>query len=381
MSRFRPDGWGELLIRTFEMAKMEGGLYVEVIAPDLRPGALVLMTMIATLGMVWQYRTAHAATASQPYSSRRALVAALISWAVAWGAWLCVSGNGRYAMVLLIFLGPLLGAVVALLPLRNDWRWLVLLLLLACQILLLHGAAPSRGWAMLKQEWGEKPPFPSEDDLIGPFNPDLIIFTQSQTMTALLVNTGSARAARLLSLGYADALGPLSAEALAAKDAVKKAQHPILFEAYPADFISASDLSEILWRRQSQELLGAYGLRTSQENCRRQLSPLNIMQVACKLVKGPPTSRSETISDPAIVRKMDLLINRCSTSLWPKGARFHLPDGGIIQIFRESRYIVKIDHVGAVYVKKRLDINFEKKIEANVDLSAHEIDVCKLIIK
>ncbi|RYE42072.1 MAG: hypothetical protein EOP24_34200 [Hyphomicrobiales bacterium] len=381
MSRFRPDGWDELLTRTFEMAKVEGGLYVEVIAPDLRPGALALMTVIAALGAVWRYRAPQARVASQQVASRRALVAALMSWAVAWGVWLCVSGNGRYAMALLIFIGPLLGAVVALLPVRNDWRWLLLLLLISGQILLLHSAAPSRGWAMLKQEWGEESLFPSQNDFIGPLKPDLIIMMQPQTMTAVLVNTESAKKAEILSLGFVDSLGPISAEAGAAMAAIKRAKHPVLFETYPADFIPPSDVSKLLWRRKSEEILGTYGLFVSEANCRRKLSSLNVMQIACSLSKGPHLPRVDRNSDPAVEKKMDRIIELCSKSLWPVGGRYPESDGGLVQIFRESRYIIRIDRLGVVYVKKRLDLNFVKKIAADENLDKYGDGVCALITK
>lgn len=380
MSRFRPDGWGELLTRTFDMARLEGSLYVEVIAPDLRPGALVVVMVLAALGVVWRYRAAPGGAASPLSASHRVLVAFLMSWVVAWGTWLCVSGNGRYVMVLLIFLGPLVGATVGLLPLRNDWRWLVLLLLLACQILLLHGAAPSRGWAMLKQQWGDQPPFPSADDLFGPLDPDLIIVTQPQTMTAVLVNTEAARKAQLLALGFADSLGPLSAEAHAAKNAIQRASRAVLFETYPADFIAPSEAASLLWRKKSEEILGAYGLFVSKDHCRRELSLLNVMQVACRLSKGPSQLRAERHSNPTVEQKMNQLIKRCSKSLSPVGGRYHQSDGGLIQVFRESRYIVRIDPIGNVYVKKMNELNFMKKVDAAENLDEHGGHICALII-
>lgn len=363
MSRFRPDGWNELLGRTFEMADFQGGVYVEIIAPDLRPAAL---SITAVIGLLWwltlRPRVRHTSAAVQAkYGSYRVLVAALLGWLVAWGAWLAVSGNGRYALTLLVLTGPLLGATLWLMPIRNDWRWLLLCIVIGAQLILLNSSSPSKAWAMLRHRWTTAEPLAHRETLLAPLNPDLIIATQSQTMTALLVNTPAARRARWLSLDFADAMGLHSIEGQRAIRAIAEAKNPVLLDSYNTDFIDPKDIHMLLWRQRSQDMLSRYGLVVDAATCRRKISPLNVMQVACGLDRIAPVEVVHALAAPLAEESMNRLIALCGVSLWPYGARSVEPDGSLVQVFRETRYVVRAAPDGGLYVRWHRDVSFRPR--------------------
>ena len=359
MSRFRPDGLGELLARTFEMADMRGGVYVETIAPDLRPAALAIALAIGLLCWASSRLRTPGADLQHQHGRDRVLVASLVAWLAAWVAWLGVSGHGRYALALLVLMGPLLGASLWRLPIRHDWRWLILCIVAAAQLVLLYSASPSNAWSMLRHRWTGFEPFASRDRLLAPLAPDLIISTQSQTMTALIANTATAQPARWLSLDFAEAMGPQSVEGRAALRAIAEAKKPILLDSYNTDFLDPMDVPKLLWRQRSQDLLGRYGLAVDATTCRRELSPLNVMQVACRLNRTAPTNPVRLLAAPEAENSMKRLIELCGTSLWPHGARAVERDGSLVQVFRETRYVIRAAPNGALYVRGRQDLNFQ----------------------
>ena len=388
MSRFRPDGWRELLGRTFEMADFRGGVYVETIAPDLRPAVLVVAA--ATAMLLWVLRRRHFGSrhisgcersGEAGYGSCRVVVAALLAWLVSWGAWLYVSGNGRYALVLLVLVGPLAGAVMWRLPIRNDWRWLALTIVCGAQGVLINSASPSQAWSMMRERWTSTHPFASLQELLEPLAPDLIIATQSQTMAALLVNTPAAKAAHILSLDFAASAGGHSQENLMAVRAMAQAKRPVLFEAYVLDFVDKSDEPRLYWRSTSQQLLARYGLTVDKASCRKAKSPLNTLLVACGLKRTPSTVTEALKPAPLAEASMKRLIELCGGSLWPVGASYVQPDGGLVQVFREARYIVRATIDGSLYVRWRQDVNFRQRWAGGRDPRKWSDIECDAIIR
>ena len=368
MSRFRPDGWAELLGRTFALADFQGGLYVEVIAPDLRPGALAVLFIVGVFASLCRRSRAGARQVNPVVGINRVLISAALAWLASWACWLAVSGNGRYALPLLVLVGPLLGAMLWRMPLRADWRWLLLCLVIAGQGMLLNSASPSQSWSMLRHRWTEPDPFSNREALLGPLKPDVIIVTQSQTMTALLVNTPAAADARWVSLSLADGMGRASLERSAAAAIIERASQPILLESYNTDLIDANDISKLMWRRDSVQILARFGLEINGDKCQKALSPMNVMQVGCGLRPRAQLVEIEATAHNLAEERMARLITLCRDSLWPLGAREVLDDGSLVQVFRESRYIVRTDRHGVVYIKRRGDINFNKKLESNVSV-------------
>ena len=104
MIRFLPDTWRDALLRPLAMAAPDGGVYVEMMAPDLRFAAILLLALILAL-------------LSRRWPRSMTPMAALSLWLlVAFAVWLATSGNGRYFMPGLLIAGPICIGLVARLP-------------------------------------------------------------------------------------------------------------------------------------------------------------------------------------------------------------------------------------------------------------------------
>ncbi|MDP3614455.1 MAG: hypothetical protein Q8R98_21640, partial [Rubrivivax sp.] len=142
--RFSPQTALQALTLPLAMLEHKSWIYTEVMAPDLRPLALLLL--LALLGFVtarrWLRRRAHhraeqsqEAPAAAGFQAIQLLATFML---VATAAWLLTSGNGRYATPLLLLLGPMIFVTArAAVGQRNALR--ICAVLLALQ--LVHGAS------------------------------------------------------------------------------------------------------------------------------------------------------------------------------------------------------------------------------------------------
>lgn len=141
MIRFEPDTWSDALLRFFAMAAPDANVYVEIAAPDLRFAALVLAA--AALAVCWRRLV------PRPMS----VVALLASLLVATIPWLTTSGNGRYFMPMLVFVGPLVAGLLYVLPLTRSFRFFLAAGLLVAQGFVITQRSPFDAWAWLP--WGQ----------------------------------------------------------------------------------------------------------------------------------------------------------------------------------------------------------------------------------
>ena len=147
--RHRPQSAAAFLSAPFRMAVPGAMVYTEMNAPDARPALLVAAG--AALAAV-RLRRQRAESAPVPRAVKGAAAFVLPCFAL----WTATSFHARYGIALLLLLGPLLAASVALLVPARLLR-AVLAALLAAQGLLLLAVAPSRptpaephGWT---REW------------------------------------------------------------------------------------------------------------------------------------------------------------------------------------------------------------------------------------
>lgn len=108
--RFVPQSLIEALARPFDMAEHRSWIYTETVAPDLRPAALTVLVVVAAVtSLVRRHIPAMAAgrrdTVPQAGGDVRAVIAFFVA---ALPAWMATSANGRYAIPLLLLLGPLI---------------------------------------------------------------------------------------------------------------------------------------------------------------------------------------------------------------------------------------------------------------------------------
>lgn len=146
MIRFLPDTWRDALLRPIAMASPDGGVYVEIIAPDFR-FLFVLALLLAVAGFAL-FRS------STPTPALRILLALT---ALAFVPWLVTSGNGRYFIPFLLIAGPLCIALVQSLPVSRNLRASIALLMVAWQGVALYENDPWRWWGHVA--WQDGPAF------------------------------------------------------------------------------------------------------------------------------------------------------------------------------------------------------------------------------
>lgn len=141
MIRFQPDTLRDALWRPVAMAAPDSGVYVEIMAPDLRFAMLLVLTVV---GAVVALRG----------RQRPGPLAALLAFAwLAFIPWLVTTGNGRYFIAVLLIAGPLCVALVYRLPVSRNARLALCVVLVATQAVVVFESEPRRRWALLP--WGQ----------------------------------------------------------------------------------------------------------------------------------------------------------------------------------------------------------------------------------
>lgn len=143
------------------MAAPDAGIYVEFMAPDFRfLFALALLAVLAIAAL----RARVGGSASDKTNDRTAswrvtslLVAVM---AASFVPWLMTSGNGRYFLPWLLFVGPLCVALARQLPITRTARLALVALFVALQAFAIQQSAPWRAWTM--SEWKNPPYFQVE---------------------------------------------------------------------------------------------------------------------------------------------------------------------------------------------------------------------------
>ncbi len=140
-----PDTWRDAILRPLAMASPDGGVYVELIAPDFRFAFALLLVF------TWLVIARRGGRRISP-----ALVLAGLA-GLAFVPWLSTTGNGRYFIAFLMIAGPLCIGLAHLLPLTKAFRLTAALGMVLCQAFLIHQIDPWRTWGQLP--WGNGPAF------------------------------------------------------------------------------------------------------------------------------------------------------------------------------------------------------------------------------
>ncbi|HET7363887.1 MAG TPA: hypothetical protein VFJ70_10005 [Burkholderiales bacterium] len=134
--RFTPQGIGDVLLLPLRMAVLDRSLYAEIFAPDIRPAAL--LACLVALAIAALVRGSERAR-SLDGTDWRLLGFLALSFAL----WAASSGNGRYALPLLLLTGIVLARIAErLLPLAAARVLLALIVVL--QLATSIEAAPAR---------------------------------------------------------------------------------------------------------------------------------------------------------------------------------------------------------------------------------------------
>jgi hypothetical protein len=149
MIRFVPDTWRDALLRPIAMAAPDGGVYVEIMAPDLRFAFVLALLALLPVLLLFKRR--------RPVLALKPLALLLATIALAFVPWLASTGNGRYFMAFLLAAGPLCLALVYLLPATRSFRLATGASLLAVQAFAVYQSDSVRQWGLVP--WREAPYF------------------------------------------------------------------------------------------------------------------------------------------------------------------------------------------------------------------------------
>lgn len=157
MIRFEPDTWRDALLRPIAMAAPDGGVYIEIMAPD--PRFALVLALVGVHALFWLCRR----RSGGPLWPTGVLLLAI---AAAFYPWLKNTGNGRYFLAFLLAVGPLCIALIYLLPVTRGFRFALAGCLVATQAFIVNDSDPVRFWAL--SQWGEEPYFQVSvpDDLV-----------------------------------------------------------------------------------------------------------------------------------------------------------------------------------------------------------------------
>jgi hypothetical protein len=145
MIRFLPDTWLEALMRPLALASPNGGVYVEIIAPDFR---FVFMLALGLACVVLWRKTR---------GPRAPALALLGLTAAAFVPWLITTGNGRYFIAFLLVAGPLCIGLLSMLPATRSFRLAVAVGMVLWQGFLIHEISPWGWWGHIV--WRDAPAF------------------------------------------------------------------------------------------------------------------------------------------------------------------------------------------------------------------------------
>lgn len=145
MIRFMPDTWRDALLRPLSLAAPDGGVYVEIIAPDFRFLFAVVLALACLL------------LAPRGVPHKKPTLALLGITAAAFVPWLLTTGNGRYFLTFLLVVGPLCVALAHLLPTTKSFRLTLAFAMVFWQAYLVYEISPWRTWGHVV--WDAGPPF------------------------------------------------------------------------------------------------------------------------------------------------------------------------------------------------------------------------------
>lgn len=124
MIRFMADTWREAVLRPLAMADPNGGVYIEIVAPDFRFVLALGLAVAALAGM---------STKAQEGTDRRTVFVLLGLVILSFVPWMATTGNGRYFMPYLILIGPLCIGLISILSCSRNMKASGAMLVLALQ--------------------------------------------------------------------------------------------------------------------------------------------------------------------------------------------------------------------------------------------------------
>lgn len=156
--RFVPAGLSDALWRMFEMAEISSWIYVESIAPDLRPALFVILLVFSLILAVLKFsRIRHRyIEASFQFSpqAQEVILFCIVFFMISLLLWFVTSGNGRYGLPLFLMYGVMIFLLLIIFKIKEGPLKCLLFVLLSLQVFHIQSAGNPR-WNPMQwsDEW------------------------------------------------------------------------------------------------------------------------------------------------------------------------------------------------------------------------------------
>lgn len=392
MSRYLPDTWLDAVQLPFAMVQFAGNVYVEPIAPDLRPAAFELLSIVA-LALLLVRLVYNALSNKQNCLSAiempRAGYALVTAALLALAAWIISSANGRYGL-LPITLSPL--AVITLLIFitrSKSIQLLVISVLLAGQAVFLLSADPDDTWSKLtRYRWDESYADRLPANVIAPWRhvaeTEFVLVVTNQTLTGMstLYQVFGPKA-HYMSLAYLDRFPHDSPERIRANQLIKAADQVYLSRAVTSTDTTENRGNSLEIKNPVNELTGLsmkrFGLAPDNSACMRLPERMGTHLQICQLTKtSVETERPEERLPKKPLAALSKLALVCPKIF--KDMRVPINDeiGGITTSVQDGKYYLIIDGNLDFYMRHRGD--HEDKLVIRGDEGRFDITACSAII-
>jgi hypothetical protein len=393
MSRFSPDTWQDAVQLPLAMAQFRGNVYVETIAPDIRPVAFIVLVVVAVGVALVRARGANKRQASTvlpqvEFVSTRSAWALIAGALVALAAWIWTSANGRYGLLALT-LTPL-AALAALRLISSSKRWLtaVLGVMLGVQGLYLFTADVDFSWlGGTGYQWRETYADRLPAQVIMPWRTDadrqpvLVVTASPMTGMSTLYQVFGPNA-RYMGLFHLNRYASTSPDYAKARRMVEAAQQVYFSEAVPVIFNldiyddavqEASNLATIVSKERYsdssvQNMIRKMSIRIPDADRNRLLrfglaiekgmfctvlpARMGMRLIICPLVKVPVAAESRDASLPEEpLQILHALEKKCPRLFGEQGLPESDGDGGVTTYANDMKYRIGVQKNLDIYIK------------------------------
>ena len=145
MIRFLPDTWRDAILRPIAMAAPDAGVYVEIMAPDIRFSVIAILILI-WIALAWRVKW-----------RLSSVTVMTVFLSAAFVIWLATTGNGRYFIPMLLVAGPLCIALIYRLPATRGFRVVIAVGVVGVQTFVIYQNNPWHWWGLVP--WNDAPFF------------------------------------------------------------------------------------------------------------------------------------------------------------------------------------------------------------------------------
>lgn len=350
--RFLPDSWSDALLRPLSMAASNAGIYVEIMAPDWRFAAALLLGAIV---LVARRRR----TVTSPSG-------VLALWLlVAFAVWVLTSGNGRYFIPGLLMVGVLCIALIARLPGTSEFRLVLGAGLVALQGWVLYNAGPWGWWGL--GTWDEAPFFAVDVDELAKSEP--ATYVTISNISYSLIAPQFHPASRWVNISSIPDVSAPSNDGrrlarLLQQSRIIKMVVPSRPDYMTAEALPSSELREVM-----NEMLGKQRLRLAEPlKCRllqsrglagvgaknKELPPSLLAKVGfwvCDLQYPAPARIAQQPQNQAVNKIFDLIEQQCPRYYEPGQTSAARVDGGWVRVYPQADIRLYVMDDGDVYYK------------------------------